>query len=536
MKILLINPPFTRYERKVEVQSEEPLGIMYLAAYAREHGFKVELLDAFLGRESIYEGGGFYKSGMNDAELKAAIEKIGPDIVGISCMFTMHSKGSHDAAKVIKSISKDILVFMGGSHPSAMIEWVLADKNVDFVMKGEGEATFVELLQRLDQGKDYQDLKGIAYRDSSGKIVENCARPFIEDLNSIPLPARDLVDMSAYLKDPYRVSMAMRPPRANLVTSRGCPYTCNYCSIHAVWKNTWRKRSPKLVVDELEMLVREYGVGEVAFQDDNLTLDKRRMHELCDEMLRRKVDVKWCTPNGVSIWTLDPPVLDKMKASGCYKLTFGLETGSLKTLKFIRKEQQNLEKAKEIIAYCNKIGIWTHSPFIIGFPYEEAQDIEETIRYSETCGLDMAAFFIATPFPATDLYSIYKAEGLLPKFEDPTHLEWTGSQQYVMCDTKKFKQDELRALVASAMGRFYKARAKRFIANPGEIFPKLTNWHEVRYFLKLIGASVGMFKHFAFSAPVHQGKKEPIVTAKGPADSSLLASPALHVSVKDGDK
>jgi radical SAM superfamily enzyme YgiQ (UPF0313 family) len=215
-------------------------------------------------------------------------------------------------------------------------------------------------------------------------------------------------------------------------------------------------------------------------------------------------------------------------------LTFGLETGSKKTLKFIRKEQQNMDKAKEIIEYCNKIGIWTHSPFIIGFPYETLNEIEETVQYAETCGLDMAAFFIATPFPGTDLYKIYKEENLLPKFEDPTHLEWTGSQQYVMCDTTVFKQDELRKHVAEAMNRFYKARVKRFLRHPTEIMTKLKTWDEVRYFLKLASVSVSMFKHFAFSAPVHQGKKhEPV---QGTSEELLLTAPALHVSVKDGDK
>ena len=193
-----------------------------------------------------------------------------------------------------------------------------------------------------------------------------------------------------------------------------------------------------------------------------------------------------------------------MKASGCYKLTFGLETGSQKTLKFIRKTQQDLQEAKRIIEYCNKIGIWTHSPFIIGFPYEERADMEETMRYAEETDLDMAAFFIATPFPGTDLYKIYKSEGLLPKFEDPTQLEWTGSQQYVMCNTMRFTKEELRELVALAMKRFYKSRILKRLLKPGHLFSKCRSWDEIRYLFKLFKMSLQMFRHFSYSEMVFE--------------------------------
>ncbi len=483
-KVLLINPPYTRYGKPVEIQADEPLGLMCLAAYLREKGEEVEVFDAFLGKGNILDESGFYWSGLTREEIKKKLIEVKPTIVGITSMFTMHSKGAHDVAKIVKEILPNTLVIIGGSHPSALPEWVLQDRNVDMVVISEGEVTLLEIVEKYDKGEDIFSIPGTAVR-KNGQIKINSERPFIENLDSLPLPARDMVDMNIYLFEPYRTKFAMKPPRLNIMTTRGCSGRCIFCSIHSIWRHQCRMFSAKRTVDEIEILVKKYGAREVAFLDDDLISSKSRMKEICKEIIKRKLDIKWCTPNGVAIWKLDEELLDLMKASGLYKITFGIDTASKETQKFIRKTHINLDRAKKLIEYCNRIGMWTHASFIIGFPYETQKDIETTINYAVESDLDFAAFFIATPFPGTPLFEIYKAEGLFPDFGDSQAMKWEGSQQVVMADTKYFKRDELQEYLKEAHRRFYHSRIKKFL-NPIRILRKIRGRYELKYFLKLL--------------------------------------------------
>lgn len=483
-KILLINPPYTGYGKPVEIQTDEPLGLMCLAAYLRESGKEVEIFDAHRGIENVLDENQFYWSGLRREEIKEKILEVKPSIVGITCMFTMHSKGAHDVAKIVKEVSPRTLVIFGGSHPSALPEWILEDENVDIVVIGEGEVTLLEIAEKHERSEDVYSISGTVTR-KNGNIVKNPERSFIQNLDSLPLPAREMVDMSLYLHEPYRTLFAIKPPRLNIMTSRGCTGKCVFCSIHSIWRHRCRMFSAERVIEEIEILANKYGARELAFLDDNLTFLKNRMKKICKEVICRKLHIKWCTPNGVAIWTLDEELLDLMKASGLYKITFGIDTASKKTQKFIHKTHLDLDRAKEIIEYCNKIGMWTHASFIIGFPYETKEDVEATINYAVESDLDFAAFFIATPFPGTPLYEIYKSEGLFPDFGASRAMRWEGSQQVVMTDTQYFKKEELQDYLKEAHRRFYHSRIKKFL-NPVRIKRKIRDWYELKYFIKLL--------------------------------------------------
>lgn len=280
--------------------------------------------------------------------------------------------------------------------------------------------------------------------------------------------------------------MSMRPPRANLVSSRGCFGQCVFCSVHNVFRHVWRGRSSENVLDEIEILKKEYHIGEIAFQDDNISMNPQRMEEICDGIIDRKLNIRWCTPNGIAIWTLNEKLIDKMKESGCYKLTFGIESGCLETQKFIRKSQINLDRAKEIIKYCNKKGIWTHSAFIIGFPYETLGQIYETINYAVSTDLDMATFWISTPYPGTDLYDIYDKEKLLPPKDKM--FEWMAAVDTASCNTKHLKAEQIQQIRNEAHTRFYNSRMKKFM-NPLRILRKVHSLEELKYGLKLARVS-----------------------------------------------
>jgi magnesium-protoporphyrin IX monomethyl ester (oxidative) cyclase len=486
MKLLLIKPPITYYKTESEYSPYEPLGLMYLASYLREYSSDVEvkILDASARPDLTRWEGDFFKVGHTDEMITKAIADYQPDIVGISSMFTINSKGVHDTAKLVKQSDRRIPVIVGGAHASAFPEWVLKDENIDIVVTGEGEETLLDIVNRLKTEKPIYDLTGLAYRDN-GTVKSTGLREFIKDLDTVPPPARDLVDMNVYFYEKYNYSHSMSPPRSTVVSSRGCPYRCIFCSIHSLWRHSYRMRSPQNVVDEIETLVRDYGVREIAFFDDNLSVSKKRMIEICDEIIRRKLNIKWCTPNGIAIWTLDKEVVLKMRESGCYKLTFGIETGSLATQKFIRKSHIDLEKSKELIKYCNKIGIWTHSPFIIGFPYETEKDIMDTIDYALNCGIDMATFFIATPYPGTEMYDIYRQENLLPDLGDEKSLAWLGAVGRSMCNTKHFTSKQIEDFISMAQRKVFIKRAISFL-NPLKILPKIMGKDEFKYFSRQV--------------------------------------------------
>lgn len=484
MRVLLIKPPITYYKVESEYSPYEPLGLMYLASYLREHcdSIEVKILDTSTRADLKNWEGDFFKVGYTDELITKAIGQFKPDLIGVSSMFTINSKGTHDVVELAKRVNKDITVIVGGAHASAFPDWVLKDKKVDAVVKGEGEETLLAIVNCLKTNKSIFKISGIAYR-KDGKIVENPPRQFIKDLDTVPFPARDLVNMDAYFYEKYNYSHSMSPPRSTVVSSRGCPCKCIFCSIHSIWRHSYRKRTPQNVVDEIETLVKTYGVKEIAFFDDNISISKTNMIGICDEIILRKLEIKWCTPNGIAIWTLDKEVILKMKESGCYKLTFGIETGSLNTQKFIRKDYIDLKKSKELIQYCNKIGIWTHSSFIIGFPYETENDIIQTIDYAVNCGLDMATFFIATPYPGTELYDIYMKENLLPDLGDEKAMEWLGSVGRSMCDTKYLTRKQIEDYISLGQKRVYTSRAISFL-NPIKVLPKVIGKNEFKYFCR----------------------------------------------------
>lgn len=489
MKILLIKPPLTS-SLNMHMPVSEPLGLMYLAGFLRAYKKDVYILDASIGEEFL-DNDGVYRHGLSDAKLKEYVEKISPDIVGINCMFTIHSKGSHDVARVVKEISRDIPVIFGGAHTSALPELVLKDCNVDIVVKGEGELTLLELANSMERKKPLIDVDGTVVR-ANGTIKYNKPRPFIKDLDLIPFPARDMLDMWPYWTEKYQIEHSLSPPRATIVTSRGCPYNCNYCSIHSLWAHKYRTRSPQNVIEEIEYLKKAYGIREIAFMDDNISFDKKRMEDLVDILISKNVNIRWSTPNGIAIWTLDEQIIEKAKRSGCYKLTFGIETGSSKTQKFIRKSYIDLERTKQLIKYCNSIGLWTLASFVLGFPYETKRDIEQTIEYSIDCDIDMASYFIATPYPGTELYEIYKKEGLLSDSESDNILTWTASVSNITCDTKVFSKVEVQSFKRLAEKEFYKRRFISFL-NPLRVTRKIHSWEEFKYFLKMLRIRAGLF-------------------------------------------
>ena len=478
-KVLLINPSLTGNLASGIFTVKVPLGLAYIAAYLEKFGYSTEILDCMAYYENIEKiGESEYRIGMPEKDIIEKIREFKPDIVGINCSYTIYEKDVFRIARIVKENSKSLVV-VGGAHASANPASVLKNKDIDIAAIGEGELTFLKIVQNYK--KDWKKIPGIAFRNKEKIEIKKFAN-FIENLDEIPFPARHLVHMDKYLAHPHNSLANMRKPTTEIVSSRGCPFNCIFCSIHTVWGRKWRARSAKNVIDELELLNKKYGVNEFRFFDDNISWNKKRIIEMCDEIIKRKLDIKWDTPNGVAIATLDEEVLKKMKKSGYYKIVMGIESGSEKTLRFMRKPVV-LDHARKIIKICNKLGIWTWSTFVIGFPDETKEEIQKTIDFAKKSGLNFATFYIAQPYPGTEMYEIYKKEGLLKE-----GIIVESSVTNTQYDTNYFKAEELRELQRKAYREFIKHRMISYL-NPikfyNEFLNRIRSFEDLSYVIRM---------------------------------------------------
>ncbi len=495
MDILLINP---YYSQKKEYYSfyrpTEPLGLLYLAGYLRKFGLesKILVLGIFDIKKAIISKKRV-RFGLSDKEIISRIKKENPKVVGITSMYSVYYRDVMEIAETIKKFDKKIKIVIGGNHPSSYYPYVLKDRNIDFAVIGEGELTFLELCQKILKGdKNFKSVKGIAYREGR-KIVKNEPRELIANLDDVPLPARDLIDYKQYLESEGNPFL-MRYPSAALITSRGCPGNCVYCTVRAVWGRTWRGRSAANVVSEIEELVYKYGAKELAFLDDSASVNKVRWNEICDEIIKRKIDIRWTTPNGIAHWTLDKPTVGKMKKAGCYRITFGIESGNPETRLFLRKPYP-LSQAKELIEYANSIGMWTICTNIIGFPYEQMNSIRDTIEFAKKSGIDFAAFYHLIPQPTSDVYEYFKKEGLLNFDYFFRDLKMNGDELEKInvilnetgADTKFFTKNELRDIQKNAYREFIIYRAFDYLLHPQRILKKIRSREDLFYVLKIVG-------------------------------------------------
>ena len=493
MRILLIFPPSTIYGNDPSMPSiTPPIGLAYLAAYLEREGYEVNILD------TIAEGKGrkfFQKDrltyGISDEEILAKMVSFKPQLIGIACMYTAYAGDAYRVAKIAKQYNRDIPVIFGGAHSSLFPKQVLKDINIDAVVVGEGEQTLLELVKCVEKGKDFSEVTGIIYRNNS-EVSTNAPRKQIEDLDSLPFPAWHLLDMNLYLGLTLKSKFVLRSPSLTMISSRGCPQHCVYCTIHSVWGNIWRGRSPQNVVDEIQYLMQRYGIKEVSFMDDSMGCVPKRLAEICQEITDRRLDIKWTTPNGIAHWTLNKELLRKMKKAGCYRITFGIESGNIQTRKFLGKPF-DLKQAKELIRFANRIGMWTICTFIIGFPYEDKSSIDDTIQFAIDSDTDFAVFYLLCPHPGTKVYEFFKNEGLLDfdRFTDPLsvippdELACLGESLAGRgARTKYFSVAQLQDQLNTSFRLFFRARIKSFL-NPVRIIRKINSLEDLFFAYKL---------------------------------------------------
>jgi anaerobic magnesium-protoporphyrin IX monomethyl ester cyclase len=403
MRVLVTNPPWPGegYGARSDVRwphkrsdkyLEYPIYLAYVVAVLEQAGVEVSFIDAVMEEMSI-------------ADFAQAVAGTRPDLLLMECS-TPSINYELESAKAVKDAVDGIFVALIGSHPTFFHEEILkCNPAVDAVCRGEFEMTAKELALTLAEGHGLDQVAGLSYREGT-EVRINEPRPLIQDLDSLPFPARHIVRQEG-----YRAAIYSGDRPTAMVSSRGCPHHCIYC----LWPETlyghkFRARSAANVVDEMEHVVRDYGVDEVYFDDDCLTVDKRRVKEMCRLLLERGVDVKWIVQSRVD--TVDRETLAAMKEAGCHYILFGVESGSPKMLE-IMKKRISLDRVREAFKDCREVGIKTQAFFLFGVPGEDQETIRETIEFAKQIDADSTQFAIAIPHPGTELYQVCTEHGWL---------------------------------------------------------------------------------------------------------------------------
>jgi len=426
MKTLLVNAP-TIGKKGVIRLMYPPLGLLYLSAYIREkENIELKVVDGSL---------------ISYGELLSEVNSFSPDIIGVS-FTTQSATGAYRLINDVKAKIKSggtPLIVCGGPHPTAVPEDVLLHSNCDIVVIGEGELTFHEIHKKLMQGSLYlPEILGIAYRNGY-EIRINQKRALISDLDSLPFPARDLVDLSVYPGAYYKKARV----ETHMTSSRGCPYNCIYCS-NPVWKNNkpwYRLRSPKNVVDEIEYIVNELGIKEIYDQTDEFNGNMKWAKEVCEEIISRRIKVSLKAQMRSD--HMDRDLAEKMKAAGFWLGLFGVESGNNRTLKGINKKITT-EDSKRALETIKKAGIKTFALMMAFNAWEEdgklcfenKEDTNNTLVYIKKLIkekiVDLISWSLTTPYPGSKLYDIALRHELIPKELIGKWELWDSSERMVI--------------------------------------------------------------------------------------------------------
>ncbi|MFH1452513.1 MAG: radical SAM protein [Armatimonadota bacterium] len=414
-KILLLVPPAYIFKGTRDINPIPPLGLAYIAAVLTKDGREVNILDCLAeGWESSTSiDDNVERIGLSFEEIEKRIRDFSPDIVGVSSHFTRQRDNAHRIYKLVKTIDKNIITVAGGAHPTADPEEEIKGEFLDYIILGEGEDSFLELLKYLEGTLPEDKLDGISFKKDNKPYIIPKNR-FIEDLDSIPMPSYELINWDKYFGQKYCHGMRKKDRYMPVITSRGCPFGCVFCSASKVWGRKFRTRSPENVIEELKFLKKKYGIEEIIFEDDNLTLDVERAEKLFDLMIKENLNLIWDTPNGVAAFALNERIIKKMKKSGCYCLNLAIESGNQSDLDKIIKKPLDLKKVPPLLKYAKKIGMETGIFIVIGIPGQTEKSMKDSFRYAAKLGIYDPFISIATPYPGTELYSICKDNNYLP--------------------------------------------------------------------------------------------------------------------------
>lgn len=470
MKVLLINPPlinmimhnFPPPLEKMGV-SYPPLGLLYVASYALKYTeHEISFLDTQVEKIG-YE------------ELERRINKLQPEVAGIYAP-TFLLVDVLNTARVVKKLNKEIHVCLGGPHPILFPRETLDLPDVDSIIIGEGEMAFAELINNLSNGKrDLKKIKGIGFKDGSGKLFFTEPMKELDDLDVLPFPARELAPYNKYYD-----WMGNRSVATTMITSRGCPYRCIFC-----WRaggSYFRARSPQNIISEIEKCI-EMGIKEFFIFDDLFTFDRKRVLNICDEIINRRLKINWSFRARIN--TVDLEMLKKLKKAGCNRIQYGVEAGTDEILKVLRKGI-TIKQVENIFKMTKEVGITTYADFMIGSPKETDYHINRTIEFAEKLNPDFPEFTITTPYPETELYEMGIREGIIDAERWKRFAEKPTKDFVPQFWEENFSREELIKWLNTAYKKFY--------IRPSYLLKRLLEVKTLEEFFRKAGIGLRIFK------------------------------------------
>ena len=433
--VLLINPPYFKKGGniwKTVSSCMPPYGLAVLAACVEQNGFSVNIFDTYAEKIAVDDTEDFLKNNYEE-----------PKFIGLTSS-TVNVKHAYEVSNICKKLWPNTKIIFGGVHATSQPEEPLKNNTADYVVRGEAEYSFVDLIK----GKPLDEIKGLSYYNKKGEIVHNEDSPFV-NLDELPLPAYHLLPMSKYYP---AVGSYKRLPAMNVVTSRGCPGKCTFC--YQPFGNILRQRGPRKIADEIKLLHEKYGINEICFYDDNFTTFKKNIRELCSIIINENIDVTWICFARVD-W-IDEELLILMKKAGCHQILFGAESGSQMILDNIRKNITP-DKVRKAVELTKRIGIDCRVTFLFGNPGETEETMKETIDFALELDPDIALFNIVSPNPGTQMY------------------EWAVKNNYLSTKTwDEYDWGEvilkLPTVSPEKVKEYYKLAFKRFYLRPKFIF------------------------------------------------------------------
>lgn len=487
MKILLIDPPFYRFIKYYNRYF--PLGLTYLAAVLRDKGHQVLIYDAdanvdkacqmdYSDLESKYPE---YIKCINNLshpiwnDVRDTLNDVKPDMVGIN-VFTTKIAAAFRVAEIAKTLFNNVPVILGGPHVTVKADESLRiNPFIDYVVRGEGELSFVQLADALENKKSLNNITGLSYK-INGQIHHNPDAEFIQDLDQIPYPAKDLlINKNTYTSEDMGLMM----------TGRGCPFACTFCSSAGIWKRKTRFRSVQNVIGEIQQIQAEYDTTQFSFKDDTFTVNRKRVLEFCSEISNKNLKINWECNARVNL--IDESLLKEMKSAGCNSIKIGIESGSDRVLKTIMKKGITTTQIKQAANLVRKVGIHWTGYFLMGIPTETKQEMLQTLNLMLHIKPDFASLSVFEPYPGTELHdmgieagymvnnrSLYDYYSISPKYyfmkrsdnriDTMTEEEFRQIEKYMKSSFHKYNRGVARILKRA------KARSILYRKEPAVLF------------------------------------------------------------------
>ncbi len=422
MKIALINPNRNLKDAAVH------LGLGYLASYASSlhNNLDISILDTRISS--------------NKKALKYLLNNF--DLVGITSS-TQTFTEALEIALQIKELYPETPICLGGAHASTYKEEALDANPLDFVVVGEGEQTFSDLISYVKGKLDIKLINGLIYKDLEGNVITNPTRQLITDIDTMPMPSYNLFRMSAY-------------PQHRMVSSRGCPFNCVFCNSEAIWTNRWRKRSPEKIIEEIEYLVKSFGNKTFVLNDDSFNIDAKRVGDFCDALIAKNINILWSASARADLISKEMAL--KLKASGCYDVSIGIESANNTVLEKINKNTTR-EKVLSGIRNLRAAGIDVLGQFMIGNPGDTLETIKESIDFAGNSDLTGVEFYTALPYKGSSLWNFVQQHGRM--LSDVEAYNYHNTSPRIIFDTPEFPEEKI--LIAIDLARkegYYNALSK----------------------------------------------------------------------------